>query len=101
MKNTDIVIWPPYEVSYIHSMLFNTKSAMNSISLLREVMEHLEQEGQKALVDIDTDDVLNHIQNIILQGAGLSRYFWPVRIGHERRAERLRSSLRVTENNPL
>jgi hypothetical protein len=101
MQDADIAIWPPYEIFYIHSMLFNTTSAVASISLLGEVMEHLEGNSPSSLRDIDTDDVLNHLQNIVLQGAALSRYFWPVREGHERRAEKFRSSLGVTDNNPL
>jgi hypothetical protein len=53
------------------------------------------------LAAIDTEDVLNHLQNIIVQGAALSRYFWPVRKGHERRGAHLRQALNITDDNPL
>jgi hypothetical protein len=45
--------------------------------------------------------VLNEIQSIVLHGASVSRYFWPVRSGHEARAEELRSNFGLSEASPL
>lgn len=41
MSDGDFNIWPPYEVFYIHSMLFNTTSAMKSIHHVSETFEKL------------------------------------------------------------
>jgi hypothetical protein len=88
MAQTGLVIWPPFEVFYIHSMLFNTQSAARSIEVISTVMSYLtESKDADPLAAIDTEDVLNHLQNIVVQSAALSRYFWPVRKGHDRRGE--------------
>jgi hypothetical protein len=102
MAQTGFVIWPPCEVFYIHSMLFNTQSAARSIEVLGTVMSYLaESETPDPLAAVDTEDVLNHLQNIVVQGAALSRYFWPVRKAHESRGEFLRQALGITDQNPL
>lgn len=102
MAQTGFVIWPPYEVFYIHSMLFNTQSAARSIEVLSTVMSHLtESKDADPFAAIDTEDVLNHLQNIVVQGAALSRYFWPLRKIYERRGEYLRQALGITDQNPL
>ncbi len=102
MQKKEFTIWPPYEVFYIHSMLFNTQSAVNSIEILSVVMSYLDgSKSEDSLNAIDTEDVLNHLQNIVVQGAALSRYFWPVRKEYERRGDFLRRALGITDDNPL
>lgn len=49
----------------------------------------------------DQEPTLNHLQNIVGMGAALSRYFWPVRAGHEKRGELLRQRFKVTDTSPL
>lgn len=95
-------IWPVYEVFYIESMLFNTRHAANSIGYLIKVMNELERnDDHEAVEKLDQERILNHVQNIILQGAALSRYFWPVRKAHETRGAALRKALSVSDNSPL
>jgi len=102
MHESGYPIWPPYEAFYIRSMVFNTQSACKSIDVISAVIEHLESgKSDNPLADVDTHDVLNELQNIVVQGAAVSRYFWPVRRGHERRAEQLRSAFGMTERSPL
>lgn len=48
-----------------------------------------------------TQAILNDMQNIIVHGAALSRYFWPIRKGHEERGAHLREAFKIDENNPL
>lgn len=96
------IIWPPSEVCYIHAMLFNTQSAIESIEVVSSVMEHLSEHPEEIEhSDIDTGVVLNHLQNIVVQGAAISRYFWPVRKPHEARGELLRQAFNIGDNNPL
>lgn len=95
-------IWPVYEAFYIESMLFNTRHAANSIGYLIKIMNRLESsQDPDVLEKLDHERILNHVQNIIVQGAALSRYFWPVRKGHEARGAALRKSLAVSDESPL
>lgn len=95
-------IWSPYEAFYISSMLFNTQSAYASIDVVANVIDHLADGGEDLpLADIDMRSALNELQNIVLQGAAISRYFWPARKGHEQRAEQLRTAFGIDENSPL
>ena len=95
-------ISPVYEVFYIESMLFNTRHAANSIMYLLKVIDELDgNEDPKRFEKLDEERILNHVQNILLQGAALSRYFWPVRDAHKSRGESLRASLAVSDESPL
>lgn len=93
-------IWPPHEAFYIDTMLFNTTAAATSVDAVAGTLEAVER-GELARGDMDADAFLNHLQNIVLQGASLSRFFWPVRPGHEGRGEHLRTSLGVTDASQL
>jgi hypothetical protein len=68
-------------------------------------MPHLQpaEEGwiTRRLHSIDPHGLIAELQNIILQAAALSRYFWPVRPGHEARGAHLRAALAVEETSPL
>jgi hypothetical protein len=102
-KNNDgggYPIAPPHRAFYATSMLFNTQSACASIGVVAEVVDRLE-EDYSLIEAIDGHEVLNELQNIVLQGAAVSKYFWPARAGHERRAEQLRNSLGIDETSPL
>jgi hypothetical protein len=100
MKNFTFEIVPPYEVFYIHGMLFNTQSAVPSIDHVSKVL-HTLSESKRSIQPSETEAILNHLQNIIVQGAVLSRYLWPVRKGHAKRGQMLRNFLKVTDENPL
>jgi len=98
----DFGIWAPYEPFHIQAMLFNTRSAVASIERLSNALEQVSRDTPGgALERLDRSALLNELQNVILQAAALSRYFWPARQGHETRAKQLRDALDVTEDNPL
>ena len=102
MNSREDRIWPPYEVFYIHSMLFNTRSAVNSINSLQKEFGAVPLNCSLADIErLDRQVILNELQSIVFQGAALSRYFWPVRKGHETRAAHLRDALDITDGNPL
>lgn len=95
-------IWPPYEAFYIQGMLFNAQSAFRSIARISHAFDNLSNDVEEKGFDrIFTQVILNDMQNIIVHGAALSRYFWPIRKGHEERACHLRVSLKIDESNPL
>jgi hypothetical protein len=99
-KTSKYKIQPMYMAFYRDSMLFNTESAMLSIRYITELFQKLEK-GEILIDDVNPQGPLNDFQNIILQGAALSRYFWPAREAHELRAEQLRLAFNVDENCPL
>lgn len=93
---------PPYRVFYALSISFCTASAVRSIEAVTNVMKHLAStDSADPLADVDSHAVLNELQNIIVQGAAVSRYFWPVNKGHEARGKELRLQFQVTEDSPL
>jgi hypothetical protein len=99
---SDKGIWAPYEAFYIQAMLFNTRSAVTSIKWVSTALKQVSRNlSGDALAQLDSSSMLCELQNIILQAAALSRYFWPVRKGHEARAEQLRAAFDVADNNPL
>lgn len=95
-------IWPPHEAFYINSMLFNSTIAIRSILRIQSILERLPRES--SIDDIErlpTKPILNELQNIVLQSAAISRYFWPIRKGHELRGDALRKAFSVKESSPL
>jgi hypothetical protein len=61
----------------------------------------LKKSRSDSLRHLDTNGLLNELQNMILHAAALSRYFWPVRQGHDARAKQLREAFGVIDGNPL
>lgn len=83
-------------------MLSNTRSAFASLEALDDVITALDEDTSgDPLERIDQHSLIDELQNLILQAAALSRYFWPVRAGHEARAAHLRAALGVGEDSPL
>jgi hypothetical protein len=102
MAVVDGRIWPPYEAFYINGMLFNAQSAFRSIARISHAFENLPENAmEKGLDRALTHNILNDLQNIIVHGAALSRYFWPVRKGHAERGAHLREAFNINESNPL
>jgi len=102
MTTESLSIWPQFEAFYIESMLFNSSSAVRSIVRLDTILRTLPEES--TLDDwqqLPTRSILNELQNMILQAASLSRYFWPVRKGNEARGAKLREIFAIDETNPL
>lgn len=95
-------IWPSYQAFYIQSMLFNTTAALRSVvmvnSLLATVMENSPDDPCEAL---PSSRFLGEIQNFIVHAAAISRYFWPVREGHEWRGAQLRNVFSIADDSPL
>ena len=76
-------IWPPYEAFYIRSMLFNARSAVASITQVNAVLhEVVENSPEDPVAALPTFYLLGELQNLVMQAAALSRYFWPVRSAH-------------------
>ena len=99
---SDKGIWAPNEAFYIHAMLFNTRSAVVSIEWVSTALEQISRDlSGDALAQLDRRAMLGELQNIIVQAAALSRYFWPARQGHEARAKQLRAAFDVADDNPL
>jgi hypothetical protein len=98
-------IHPPYRIFYSLGMGFCTKSAVRSIDVLNDVFEHVATaETPNPEEDVDVQSVLDELQNLVVQGAAVARYFWPIREGqeiHASRAQALRNRFSIREDNPL
>lgn len=98
-------IHPHYRIFYSLSMAFCTKSAVRSIEALNDVFEHFANEDTPDTEkDIDVQSMLDELQNVVVQGAAVARYFWPIRDSkqiHANRAEALRKEFGITDDNPL
>lgn len=94
-------IWPAYEVFYIESLLTKTKTAIAEYELLDRVITDQKLFEKNPLILIDL------AENIINNGAAISRYLFPSRDKgtknkiHKLRGEKLRESLQINEGNPL
>lgn len=97
----DWKIWPPYEIFYIESLLTKTKTAIADYEILDKVItdQKLFEQNPNILIDL--------AENIINQGAAISRFLFPSRYKgttnniHKLRGEKLRDSLQIGENNAL
>jgi hypothetical protein len=97
-------IWPPYEAFYLESLLYCTDSALESVALVGARLERgAPHQPESADWNESAHAILNGVQNIAIQGAGLSRYFWPARNRepHSARAVHLRAGLGIREESPL
>lgn len=98
MSNDDeFVIFPPYESFYIITLLSCTESALISAEW---VSQFLQERAQKADT-FSPQNVLNHLQNIALQGAAISRFFWPPGKKYRRRGAFLKERFQLDDSNPL
>lgn len=96
--NKDREISPISEVFYIVSMLFCTQSAMESIKNLEDKLKIVSLEDVSQL---NSEEILNEFQNLIIQAAALSKYFWPIRKPHEWRGKQLRRVFSIHEDSPI
>jgi hypothetical protein len=98
---TNTGIWPPHEVFYIESLLHSTGVALRAGADVRAALQEGSRfEPSSGEWQQHAFDILSGVQNIVLQGASISRYFWPTRSKepHLSRAERLRTSLGVRDD---
>lgn len=102
MKEADCTIFPPYKAFYFESMLFNSRHAVNSIGYLHKILSKLyEDNNDESHNGFYDERILNHAQNIIVQGAALSKYFWPIDAKYKKRGAWLRDLFSVDDQNPL
>lgn len=91
------VYFPPFEVFYLISLEFCTLSAMASATKVVEFMEMRESGGE----EFTPQEALNEVQNIVNQGAAISRYFWPSDKKYKARGEALRKAFGIDDSCPL
>lgn len=96
-ESDDFEIYPYLEVFYIVSLLFCTESALASAKWVADLLKSYR--GKE--YDFPPQPALDRMQNIALQGAAISRFFWPSGKKYQRRGEILRAKLSITENSPL
>lgn len=102
MDSEEKTIWAPYQAFYIHSMLFNTESAVSSISKINTVFNVAQVNSPEDPIPVlATRHLLGELHNFVIQAAALSRYFWPVRSAHEWRGIQLRKTFGISESSPL
>lgn len=97
MRNSEFEIHPFNEAFYIQALLTKTRSIFNDVELLNEIFE-------SKYYDCQNDDViLDLCQNIILNAAGISRFFWPPKnTGYYKiRAEKLREVYHISNSSIL
>ena len=99
-------IQPPYVAFYGQAIKFHCEAAMSSIDFLHSFANMMnEKNGEYKLTDGLTDEILNHLHNIFLHAASISRYFWPAKKGedklHYKRASQLKRIFKVDGNSPL
>lgn len=84
-------------------MLLITSSAAQSLDDLNKALEQWEGVINKQQGPFDNGLILNPVQNIVQQGASLSRYFWPSdkAEAHQERARFLREQFGMKEESPL
>ena len=97
MSADEFVIFPPFETFYIISLLSCTESALISAAWVSRYLQQSEENQRK----LPPQAVLNHLQNIALQGAAISRFFWPIGKKYQRRGAFLRERFKLDDANPL
>jgi hypothetical protein len=96
-------IWPPHQALYFESMAFVTASAVQSVRELNDALEVWSSCSEEEITHFNLERILNPVQNIIQQGAALSRYFWPSDESSRRvkRARFLQEQILVSEESAL
>jgi hypothetical protein len=90
-------IFPPHETFYIQSLLFCTESALASATRIGKVLE----KHQDGPYEFPPQPALRQLQNIVLQGAAISRFLWPTDGRFKARGKFLREKLSVNDQSPL
>ena len=103
MTDENFSIWPPYRAFYEESLRSRTTAAINSVEIANHIIqnlhneEHLPLNWQRILLD--------QMQNIVIQGGAISKFFWPPREGekslHKKRGEHLQEIFKIQTDCPL
>jgi hypothetical protein len=91
------VFSPGFEAFYIISLHFSTESGLRSAEALSAWVSRYGG-GDNGF---PPRYPLNDAQNILNQGASVSRFFWPTGKKYKDRGDRLREAFGITENSPL
>lgn len=99
-------IWPPAIAFYMQCIRFHCEAAMLSIDFLAEFASMTnEAEGNYEIGGELQDAILNHLQNIFVHAAAISRYAWPSKAGkenlHANRGLELKRLLDLSDESPL
>jgi len=97
MKKDEFSIFPPFEAFYISSLLFCTRSALSSASTVMDLLA----ENKDGKFEFPPQPPLDTLQNVVNQGAAISRYFWPSDSKYKKRGNALRTAFGVSEESPL
>lgn len=97
MSAGEFVIFPPFETFYIISLLSCTESALISAAWVSRYQQDTMGNEQK----VPNQALLNHLQNIAIQGAAVSRFFWPIGKKYQKRGAFLRERFRLDDESPL
>jgi len=97
MTRNSFAIFPPYEAFYIISLLSCTESALISAAWVSDFLAQYAKQPES----MARQRVLNQLQNIALQGAAISRFFWPSDKDYKPRGAYLRECFDLDERNPL
>lgn len=113
-KDDDFTVIPFHEIFYILSMLRCTESALISAEWVAAYLQaHFKEmpttikvaaylpEHTKISGELTREALLNHLQNIALQAAAISRFFWPSNKKYHKRGAFLRQRFNVSDSNPL
>ncbi|KAF2078894.1 hypothetical protein [Flavobacterium sharifuzzamanii] len=97
MRKSEFEIHPFNEAFYIQALLTKTSSILNDVESLNFIWENADY------VDQNDEEILNIFQNIIINVAGISRFFWPAKNSgfYKARGERLREIYLVNDLNVL
>ena len=96
-SNQEFEIYGYQEMFYIVSLLFCTESALNSAARISSLVK--QHKGGR--YEFPPQPALDELQNIALQGAGISRFLWPTDKKYNKRGEILRKAFAVNEQSPL
>jgi hypothetical protein len=97
MKNPQYEIHPFNEAYYIQALLTKTRSILNDVESLNDFWKNGNHDCQYDNV------ILDLFQNIILNVAGISRFFWPPnnKGNYKMRAAKLRDVYHVSDSSVL
>lgn len=108
MSNTQR-IHPPYLALYCESIRFHCECALHSVDFVASFIDMTnETKGNYEMTAQLQNQVLDNLQNILIHGAALSRYFWPSHSRdkdknkiHSDRACELKQVFNLTDDSPL
>ncbi|MAS94683.1 MAG: hypothetical protein CMO55_15905 [Verrucomicrobiales bacterium] len=97
IEDPPFVFFPGFEAFYLVSLHFNTDSALRSTENLSKWISRY-GEGDDSF---PPQFALNDAQNILNQGAAISRFFWPTGKKYQERGERLREAFQISDDSAL